>query len=42
VIVQSADGERAVDVTLGLQTAERVEILDVEGSVVEGDVIVGQ
>ncbi len=42
VIVQTPDGERAVDVQLGLQTDDRVEILDVEGSVVEGDVIVGQ
>jgi multidrug efflux pump subunit AcrA (membrane-fusion protein) len=42
VIILTTDGERAVDVQLGLQTTERVEILEVEGSVQEGDIVVGQ
>jgi HlyD family secretion protein len=42
VIILTPDGERAVDVQLGLQTTERVEILEVEGSVQEGDIVVGQ
>jgi multidrug efflux pump subunit AcrA (membrane-fusion protein) len=42
VIVLTEDGERAVDVQIGLQTDERVEILEVEGSVQEGDIVVGQ
>lgn len=37
VVLQTPDGERAVDVTLGLQTDERVEIVS---GVNEGDVVI--
>lgn len=39
VVVQTADGERVVDITLGLQTDDRVEV---ETGLNEGDIIVGQ
>lgn len=39
VVVLTSDGERVVDVTLGLQTQERVEIIS---GLAEGDVIVAQ
>jgi multidrug efflux pump subunit AcrA (membrane-fusion protein) len=38
VVVQTPDGQRSVDVTLGLQTQERVEIVS---GLQEGDVVVG-
>lgn len=37
VVLQTADGERAVDVELGLQTDDRVEIVS---GVIEGDVVI--
>ena len=39
VVVQTADGERVVDITIGLQTDDRVEI---ETGLSENDIIVGQ
>ncbi len=39
VVVQEQDGQRVVDVTLGLQTGERVEIVS---GLEEGDLVVGQ
>lgn len=39
VIVQTEDGERVVDITLGLQTDDRVEV---ETGLNEGDIVVGQ
>jgi len=39
VVVQSEDGERVVDITIGLQTDDRVEI---ETGLNAGDIIVGQ
>jgi multidrug efflux pump subunit AcrA (membrane-fusion protein) len=42
VVVQTADGPRSIDVQLGLQTDERVEIKEVQGGVKEGDVVIGQ
>lgn len=39
VVVQSADGERVVDITIGLQTDDRVEV---ETGLNEGDIVVGQ
>lgn len=39
VIVQTPDGERVVDITIGLQTDDRVEI---ESGLNENDVVVGQ
>ncbi len=39
VIVQTEDGERVVDITIGLQTDDRVEV---ETGLNEGDIIVGQ
>lgn len=39
VVVQTEDGERVVDITIGLQTDDRVEI---ETGLSENDVIVGQ
>jgi hypothetical protein len=38
VVIQTPEGERVADVTLGLQTTDRVEI---QSGVQEGDVIVG-
>jgi len=38
VVVETAEGQRAVDVQIGLQTTERVEIIS---GVNEGDVVVG-
>jgi multidrug efflux pump subunit AcrA (membrane-fusion protein) len=37
VVLQTPDGERAVDVQLGLQTDDRVEIVS---GVSEGDVVI--
>ncbi len=42
VVVQTPDGPRSVDVQLGLQTTDRVEIKEVQGGVKEGDVVIGQ
>lgn len=39
VVVQTEDGERVVDITLGLQTDDRVEV---ETGLNEGDIVVGQ
>lgn len=39
VVVQTSDGERVVDITIGLQTDDRVEI---ESGLEEGDIVVGQ
>lgn len=39
VVVQSEDGERVVDITIGLQTDDRVEV---ETGLNEGDIVVGQ
>ncbi|GIK56276.1 MAG: HlyD family efflux transporter periplasmic adaptor subunit [Chloroflexi bacterium] len=39
VVIQEADGQRRADVRLGIQSADRVEILE---GVVEGQVIVGE
>lgn len=38
VVIETADGPRSVDVTLGLQTTERIEITS---GVNEGDIVVG-
>ncbi len=39
VVVQTADGERVVDITIGLQTDDRVEV---QTGLNEGDIVVGQ
>ena len=39
VVLQSPDGPRSVDVQIGLQTDDRVEIVS---GVNEGDVVIGQ
>jgi hypothetical protein len=39
VVVQTADGERVVDISIGLQTDDRVEV---ETGLSENDIIVGQ
>lgn len=39
VVIQEADGQRRADVRLGIQSADRVEILE---GVVEGQVIIGE